>query len=119
MSPSMNSGEIERFNADWLAAWTAKDVDRLCAFYAEGCVYKDPQTAAGLTGRAALRGYLQGLFAATPAMTYTPDETWPIPGGYCGRWYCDIEGGARMRGFDLVILEGREIVLNEVYVHPL
>lgn len=119
MSPPMTSGEIERFNADWLAAWTAKDVDRLCAFYAEACVYKDPQTAAGLTGREALRGYLQGLFAATPAMTYSADETWPIAGGYCGRWYCDIAGGARMRGFDLVILEGREIVLNEVYVHPL
>lgn len=115
----MSPEEIERFNADWLAAWTAKDVDRLCGFYAEACVYKDPQTTAGLTGREALRGYLQGLFAATPAMTYTPDETWPIPGGYCGRWYCDIEGGARLRGFDLVILEGREIVLNEVYVHPL
>ena len=89
-------------------------------FYAEDCLYKDPQTAAGLTGRAALAGYLEGLFAATPPMTYTPDETWPIPGGFCGRWYCEVSGGvARLRGFDLVILRGREIVLNEVYTHAL
>jgi hypothetical protein len=115
----MNAADIERFNADWLAAWTAKDVDRLVQFYAEDCVYKDPQTAAGLSGRQALRGYLTGLFGATPAMTYTPDEVWPIPGGFCGRWYCEIAGGGRLRGFDLVILNGDQIVLNEVYVHTL
>lgn len=115
----MTHAEIEAFNADWLAAWTAKDVPRLAAFYAEDCIYKDPQTAAGLTGRAALAAYLTGLFGATPPMTYTPEETWPIADGFCGRWYCDIAGGGRMRGFDLVILKGREIVLNEVYVHQL
>lgn len=115
----MTRDEIDAYNADWLAAWTAKDVARLAGFYAEDCVYKDPQTAAGLSGRAALSAYLTGLFAATPAMTYTPEEVWPIEGGFCGRWYCDIAGGARMRGFDLVLLKGREIALNEVYVHQL
>jgi hypothetical protein len=114
--------DIAAYNADWLKAWTEKDVERLCQFYAETCVYKDNQTAAGLEGRDALRGYLTGLFASVPPMTYTPDETWPIPGGFCGRWYCTIgegEAAGRMRGFDLVILRGREIVLNEVYIHPL
>lgn len=113
------SFDISDFNARWLKAWSDKDVDRLGGFYADDCVYKDPQTAAGLNGNAALRAYLTGLFGATPAMTYNPDEVWPIPGGFCGRWYCDIEGGGRMRGFDLVILDGEKIVLNEVYVHQL
>ena len=72
---------IDAFNADWLDAWSRKDVDRLVSFYAPDTVYKDPQTAAGLTGREALRGYLTGLFGATPPMVYTPHETWPIPGG--------------------------------------
>lgn len=114
--------DIAAYNADWLKAWTDKDVDRLCGFYAEDCVYKDPQTVQGLTGKAALRAYLGELFAATPPVTYAPDEVWPIPGGFCGRWYGDIgEGGAagRIRGFDLVILKGDLIALNEVYVHPL
>ncbi|HEY0647035.1 nuclear transport factor 2 family protein [Phenylobacterium sp.] len=114
--------DIVDYNARWLKAWTDKDVDRLCAFYADDCLYKDPQTAAGLKGQAALRDYLTGLFAATPPMTYTPDETWPIPGGFCGRWYCEIgEGGSggRLRGFDLVILDGDRIALNEVYVHQM
>ena len=114
--------DIAKFNADWLQAWTDKDVERLCGFYSDACVYKDPQTAQGLNGQAELRAYLTGLFGATPPMTYVPDEVWAIPGGFCGRWYCDIgEGGAggRIRGFDLVILEGDRIALNEVYVHTL
>jgi hypothetical protein len=114
--------DIADFNARWLKAWSDKDVPALLGFYAEDCVYKDPQTAGGITGHAALEAYLTGLFAAMPPTTYTPDETWPIPGGYCGRWYAAMgEGGAagRLRGFDLVILAGDRIALNEVYVHPL
>ena len=113
--------DIADYNARWLAAWTAKDVPALLAFYAEDCLYKDPQTSGGITGQEALRAYLSGLFAATPTMTYTPDEVWPIPGGFCGRWYCEIDGGnaGRMRGFDLVLLDGERITLNEVYVHTL
>jgi hypothetical protein len=111
--------DIADFNDRWLKAWSAKDLDGLCAFYADDCVYKDPQTVQGLTGRGPLRGYLEKLFGGTPGMTYTADEVWPIPGGFCGRWYCQIDDGRRMRGFDLVILKGDRIALNEVYLHPL
>ena len=114
------SVDIETFNAAWLAAWSAKDVEKLLSFYSEDTVYKDAQTAAGLTGHAQLRPYLTGLFAATPKMIYTPDETWPIPGGFCGRWYCAIgESGkdGAMRGFDLCLVRDGKITLNEVYVH--
>jgi hypothetical protein len=114
--------DLAKFNADWLKAWTDKDVPRLLGFYAEDCSYKDPQTPAGLTGQAALRDYLTGLFGATPPMTYTPEEIWPTHNGFCGRWYCAIgaNGSAgRMRGFDLVVLKGDKIALNEVYVHQL
>lgn len=114
--------DLEKYNADWLKAWTAKDVPHLVSFYAPDCVYKDPQTAAGITGHDALRAYLTGLFGATPPMTYTPEEIWPTHNGFCGRWYCRIgangEGG-KMRGFDLVVLKGDKIALNEVYVHTL
>ena len=79
MADTMTLDQIVRYNADWLQAWTDKDVARLLQFYAEDCLYKDAQTAAGITGHAALSAYLTGLFAATPAMTYTPDEVWPTP----------------------------------------
>jgi len=118
----MTAFNIDAFNADWLRAWSEKDVRRLLGFYTPDTVYKDVQTAAGLKGRAALGAYLEQLFAATPPMVYTPDETWAIEGGYCGRWYCAIgETGkdGRLRGFDLVLIKDGLITLNEVYVHQL
>jgi ketosteroid isomerase-like protein len=115
--------DIEDFNRRWLQAWTDKDVERLLGFYAKDAVYKDPQTAAGIQGREALRAYLTGLFGATPPMRYDPHETWVTHDGYCGRWYCTVtppEGPkSYMRGFDLVVLKDGLIALNEVYVHPL
>lgn len=114
--------DIETLNASWLAAWTAKDVPALLGFYAPDALYKDPQTAGGITGHAALGAYLTQLFVSTPPMRYQPDTVWAIDGGFCGRWFCDIgEGGelGRIRGFDLVILKGDKIAVNEVYVHQL
>ena len=118
----MSALDIQAFNSDWLRAWSDKDVIRLVGFYAPDTVYKDAQTAAGLKGREALKAYLDQLFAATPPMIYTPDETWAIDGGFCGRWYCDVgQNGkeGRLRGFDLVIVKDGLITHNEVYVHQL
>ena len=47
--------DIEDFNARWLAAWTAKDVPALLGFYAEDCLYKDNNTAAGNTYALSIR----------------------------------------------------------------
>ena len=120
----MRAMDIAAFNAGWLKAWSEKDTEQLVSvFYHPNVVYKDGQTTAGLRGADALRGYLASLFAATPPMRYEPDEVWPIPGGFCGRWHCTIalpDGDARyLRGFDLVLLEEGRIILNEVYTHNL
>jgi len=115
--------DLDDFNRRWLKAWTDKDVPRLLTFYSDQTVYRDLQTTAGITGHDALGAYLTALFGATPPMTYEADELWPTHNGYCGRWYCTISppGGpvSYLRGFDLVVLEGDRIALNEVYVHPL
>jgi hypothetical protein len=115
--------DIVDFNRRWLRAWSDKDVPRLLTFYHPEVAYMDPQTVAGLKGHRALADYLTGLFAATPPMRYDPDEVWATHNGYCGRWYCTISppgaGESYLRGFDLVVLDGDQITLNEVYVHPL
>lgn len=115
--------DIHDYNRRWLQAWTTKDVPALLGFYAEDVVYRDPQTTNGLKGHEALSAYLTGLFAATPPMRYDPDEVWPTAEGFCGRWHCAMsppDGPETwMRGFDLVVMDGDKIMLNEVYVHPL
>src|SRR4051812_24338037 len=115
--------DLADFNARWLQAWSDKDVERLLGFYAPDCHYVDQQTPHGIVGHEALRDYLTGLFAATPPMRYDPEEIWPTPTGFCGRWYCvvgaDPKAAPALRGFDLVVMQGDVIGLNEVYVHTL
>ncbi len=118
--------DLEKYNSDWLKAWSEKDVDALVQrFYAPDVVYKDAQTAAGCVGTEALRAYLSGLFGAMPPTRYVPEEMWVHADGkgYSGRWIGTMDLGEgkvrRFRGFDLVVLEGDKIVLNEVYTHDL
>lgn len=114
--------DLVKLNADWLAAWTAQDAERVASFYTEDARYFDQQVPDGLVGRAALQSRLAGLFELTPPMRYEPDVVWPIEGGFCGRWICTIEAGEvtqLLRGFDLVLLENGKISYNEVYTHPL
>ena len=117
--------DLEKYNADWLEAWSDKDVPRLLTFYGKHVVYKDAQTVNGAEGHEALGAYLSGLFAAIPPTRYEPEAIWPHADGkgYSGRWLGTMDLGdgkvRRFRGFDLVILEGDQIVLNEVYTHDL
>lgn len=113
--------DVADYNARWLKAWSDKDVPALLGFYAEDCRYFDPQTAQGLNGHAELGPYLTQLFAMTPPIEYRPDEVWPTESGFCGRWLCHVAGAETpaLRGFDLVVLDGDKIALNEVYTHTL
>jgi ketosteroid isomerase-like protein len=121
MADSDDASDKEAFNARWLQAWTDKDVPALLECYADDVVYRDPQVPGGLVGQDALGAYLRQLFDATPPMTYTPDEVWATHDGWCGRWVCRIDladgAAAWLRGFDLVVLDGDRIALNEVYTH--
>ena len=115
--------DIEALNAGWLEAWSNKDVATLLTQYHPGVTYKDAQTADGITGEAALKAYLETLFAAMPPTRYTPDHVWAIDGGFCGRWFAEMDlpdGSMRtMRGFDLCLLQDDRIIYNEVYTHQL
>jgi hypothetical protein len=115
----MSPEDLIAFNDDWLAAWSRKDLEHLAELYAPDCTYIDPGSVGGLSGRIALIDYVSKMFAATPAWTYRSDTLWPISGGFCARWYCDMDDGTRLRGFDFVQLRGWQIAFNEVYVHYL
>jgi hypothetical protein len=82
-------------------------------------VYVDPARPDGLRGRAALRAYLARLLGANPAMRWTRDRLDPIAGGFSVTWRASVpmpDGEAlALKGMDLVLLRGREIVVNEVH----
>ena len=114
----MTLDEKSAFNDRWLQAWTDKDIPALEAMYAPDCTYNDASAASGLTGRAALIGYLHAMFPRVPAWRYEPDAIWEIEGGYVARWFCQM-GEVRLRGLDFVLLKDGEIIHNEVYTHTL
>jgi len=115
--------DLADYNKRWLQAWSDKDVAKLLTFYDENCLFFDPSLPNGITGHKALAPYLTELFKALPTTKYIPEEIWSTHNGYCGRWYCvmgdDPSAKPTMRGFDLVVLKGDKIILNEVYVHML
>jgi ketosteroid isomerase-like protein len=115
--------DIEEYNRDWLKAWSNKDVDGLLTYYDADVTYKDPQVPGGVKGHAALRRYLETIFAVMPETSFDPEQVWAIEGGYVGRWIATSKAGdgttSKMRGFDLVRLEGDKITHNEVYTHNL
>lgn len=118
----MSDIDIGAYNRRWLKAWTDKNVDTLLAIYADDIVFRGPDVPDGVVGAAALGDYLRAQFAATPPISYAEDEIWPIPGGFCARWYARMHlpaGDKILRGFDLVQLAGDRIALNEVYTHML
>lgn len=114
---------LHDYNARWLSAWAAKDVEALMSFYAQDVSYIDAQQPQGLQGAAALRKHLARLLPAIPDVRYDPECLWEISGGFCARWYGSVHiGGAwtrAFRGFDLVILHGDRIMHNEVYTHQM
>lgn len=114
--------DLETFNRDWLQCWTDKSVDGILAFYHPDIRYYDEGAPDGLTGKDALRAYFTAVFAAVGAWEYRPELIWTIEGGYCGRWYMDMEAGGQtvlIRGFDMCLLKDGLIVHNEVYTHKL
>jgi steroid delta-isomerase-like uncharacterized protein len=51
---------------EWAAAWSAGDADRLAAIFTGGCVYEDGTMGVLTRGKAELKAFADGIFAAIP-----------------------------------------------------
>ena len=51
---------------EWAAAWSASDPERLTAIFTDDCVYEDVTMGVLTHGRAELRDFAGGIFAAIP-----------------------------------------------------
>jgi limonene-1,2-epoxide hydrolase len=64
---------------DWLAAFNAKDLDRLLSLYAETCTHTSPklrvqrpESGGKIRGKEALRAWWADAFARIPELRYEP-----------------------------------------------
>ena len=103
----------------WLAAWTGNRPEKLSAFFHPEVVYRDPGRPDGISGIAALDGYLRALLAANPEWVWTPIEVMPTERGYTLKWQATIPtraGEVVELGLDIVELDAAGLITrNEVY----
>ena len=57
----MHMDDYTQFCADWLAAWTGNEPEKLLAYYTDDAFYRDPARPHGLQGKVELRKYLERL----------------------------------------------------------
>ncbi|RIV80906.1 nuclear transport factor 2 family protein [Aurantiacibacter xanthus] len=72
----MTREEMERFAADWIANWNARDVEAILAHFAEDARFISPLAAeitgsAVVTGKANLRAYWVKALEATAQLHFT------------------------------------------------
>jgi len=115
----MTFEEIEQFAQSLLRAWSSRNLATVMALYAEDCLFIDPAVPGGLKGREALAAYCEDLFAKHPGNQLNLDEVWELEGGFCMRWYADVDEGRRVRGFELILLDDGLIVHEEGYYQVL
>lgn len=115
----VEKAELEAFCDAWFEAWSGDRPDLLASFYAEDCRYVDPARPQGIQGREDLRRYFARLLAANPAWTWRRERLDPVDGGFTVTYRAAIPlphgETLDLKGMDLVLLRGGEIVLNEVH----
>lgn len=110
--------EIQEFCVKWLDAWTGNKPLELIQFYTKDCVYVDPANPQGLRGHAEVLPYFTKLLAANPLWQWKIDELFPIPTGFILKWNAKIPIDDNLimeSGLDIVELDERKIIRNEVY----
>jgi steroid delta-isomerase-like uncharacterized protein len=57
---------MEKILDDWATAWSSHDPERVIALFTDDCVYEDVTFDAVNRGKAELRAFADGTFAAVP-----------------------------------------------------
>jgi len=67
----MATSDSEQILDDWATAWSSHDTERVLALFTDDCVYKDVTFGAINHGKAELRAFADGTFAAIPDFKVT------------------------------------------------
>jgi steroid delta-isomerase-like uncharacterized protein len=72
--------------ADYVAAWEARDADRIAAYHAEDGIFHLHSNAEAVRGRDAIRDTFAGLLAVFPDLTFVEQELISGEWGWVVRW---------------------------------
>jgi steroid delta-isomerase-like uncharacterized protein len=118
----MATSEAERILDDWATAWSSHDTEKMLALFTDDCVYEDVTFGAVNHGKAELRAFADGIFAAIPDFKVTlisrfvagnwAGMEWAMSGTHRGDFPGLPATGKRfssVRGATMVELQGEKI----------
>ena len=86
MTATATAPEIETLIADYVAAWGARDADRIAAYHAEDGIFHLHSNAEPVQGREAIRETFAGLLTVFPDLTFVEQELISDEWGWVVRW---------------------------------
>jgi len=118
----MTRKEAETFAAAWAAAWNARDVERVLAFFSEDIAFVSPTAlavvgTATVQGKAALRAYWTQAMSRIGSLKFTLDRVvWDATARELAIVYLSgIDGRARRVSENLTFAEDGLIKSAEVF----
>jgi steroid delta-isomerase-like uncharacterized protein len=122
---------IEGLIDEYVAAWEARDADRIAAYHAEDGIFHLHSAAEPVRGREAIRETLTGLLAVFPDLTFVEQELISGDWGWVVRWTMSgtlaqpypagskvAQPGSRFEidALDLITVAGGELTAKHTYV---
>jgi ketosteroid isomerase-like protein len=122
---------IEGLIDEYVAAWEARDADRIAAHHAEDGIFHLHSAAEPVRGREAIRETFAGLLAVFPDLTFLEQELISGDWGWVVRWTMSgtlaqpypagskvAQPGSRFEidALDLITVAGGELTAKHTYV---
>jgi len=103
-------------------AWSARDVEAVCSFYAEDLDYRDPNVINGINTMENFRRYLRVLFRKWPEQSWAGKLVMPMAQLGCFTVTYDFslrrgEKVVRGCGLDRIEFKGEKIRICHVYLN--
>ena len=86
MTTTATAPRIETLIDDYVAAWGARDADRIAAYHAEDGIFHLHSNAEPVRGRDAIRETFAGLLTVFPDLTFVEQELISGEWGWVVRW---------------------------------
>ena len=110
---------LEKIIAAYGAAWNSHDVEAILAMHTEDSVFENHTSGGKAVGRDAIRGILNGVFAAFPDITFSARRTYVRDDVVTQEWTATGTLAIRYtRGSVTVQPTGKRIAWNGVDVIP-
>lgn len=108
--------DIRTLTTGYVAAFHARDIDAVTAYFAPDFALTDPEVSA-LTGATAVRDYVGGLFDANPNLSFIAHSI-TIEGTKSVIHFTLTLGNTVLDGVDLIHWQGAKMATMHAYLTP-